>query len=362
MAECAVCLFEAASRAPGGARPDGSYSPSGSSRRSRRGPRNCSARRGVTSRFVTAEAPALLLVPVVDVGVVLLVGRRCGAAQDTVGPELPRGLHRSGEWPLVLVTPGVGSHHEDLDRRFVHQSGVVVAQPVIEPPQLEVGHRVLAGDRCRRKSQSEIQLTKRNRQRTQEVRGGKWSVLTAEAMRCQPVVAWRVGPGVESAVGSFESVEAVLGMEGAGTSRVLAADFTNSPRSANSRAAGEKSSRVLLRVVNSQLVPGRGGLVSSANQLVKHQLPLANLRWISTRTGSSCDFSNSVSNRASWTWGNAWCLTRCPARVVSPSCPLSAGPIADDQAPLAHAHAVRRQSDSIRRSATVYSEPVCVTG
>jgi hypothetical protein len=27
MAECAVCLFEAASRAPGGARPDGSYVP-----------------------------------------------------------------------------------------------------------------------------------------------------------------------------------------------------------------------------------------------------------------------------------------------------------------------------------------------
>ena len=27
MAECAVCLFEAASRAPGGARPDGPYVP-----------------------------------------------------------------------------------------------------------------------------------------------------------------------------------------------------------------------------------------------------------------------------------------------------------------------------------------------
>ena len=27
MADCAVCLFEAASRAPGGARPDGSYVP-----------------------------------------------------------------------------------------------------------------------------------------------------------------------------------------------------------------------------------------------------------------------------------------------------------------------------------------------
>jgi hypothetical protein len=35
-----------------------------------------------------------------------------------------------------------------------------------------------------------------------------------------------------------------------------------------------------------------------------------------------CDFSNSVSNRASWTWGDARCLTRCPPVFVSRSCPI----------------------------------------
>ena len=64
-------------------------------------------------------------------------GREAAIAAQSVGRaagmEVPGDIVGAGQRPLRFVAPAVFAHYKDIDRRFIHNSGVNIFQPVVEP-------------------------------------------------------------------------------------------------------------------------------------------------------------------------------------------------------------------------------------
>ena len=65
-------------------------------------------------------------------------GQRAVAVQRigvAAGVDVPLDVVGAGQGPVLLGAPAVLAHDEDADRRLVHQAGLDVLEPVVEPAQ-----------------------------------------------------------------------------------------------------------------------------------------------------------------------------------------------------------------------------------
>src|SRR5438105_1532585 len=92
---------------------------------------------------------------------VWLLGAGRLLAQATVGAQIELRRRGASQWPLLLVAPDVGAHHEQSDGWLRQNARVDALEPVIEPAQLQAIQIGLKIDEARLRGEAEVQVADR---------------------------------------------------------------------------------------------------------------------------------------------------------------------------------------------------------
>src|SRR5215467_14112647 len=77
--------------------------------------------------------------------------------------EIIASFYSTSQGPFLLITPDIGAHHEQLDRRFFEHPAIDTFQPVIKPTHLQTCEIRLQVDVGSAGSEAKVHFTDRIR-------------------------------------------------------------------------------------------------------------------------------------------------------------------------------------------------------
>src|SRR5713101_1052053 len=84
----------------------------------------------------------------------------------SIAVEIIAGDYSTGQGPFLLITPDIGAHYEQLDRRFIEHPGIDTFQPVIKPAHLQTYKIDLQVDESSAGPEAKVHFTNRIRKRS----------------------------------------------------------------------------------------------------------------------------------------------------------------------------------------------------